>query len=293
MRITVMTPTYNRAYIIKNLYDSLKLQTFRDFEWIIIDDGSTDNTSDLVESFISESIITIHYRKVSNGGKHRAVNLGAKLANGDLFFIVDSDDYLTSNALELIDYYENTIPTELKNKFCGICGLKGYNDSFAVGSTFKGETLDATILERASFGIQGDKSEVFYTETIRRYPFPEFENEKFLTECIVWDRMAHDELKLRFFNKIIYICDYLPDGLSANSAKLFSTSPQGYALLICQSVNYGKISGVRKWNKYLEFYYSQRGKNSFCNISKYLKQSPVKLYLGLLGIRLFYKLYDR
>ena len=104
MRITVFTPAYNRGYIIEKLYRSLQNQTFRNFEWLIIDDGSSDNTSEKIQSFIQDNNdFPIIFEKVENGGKHRAINLGVQKARGELFFIVDSDDYLTNTSLEIVD----------------------------------------------------------------------------------------------------------------------------------------------------------------------------------------------
>ena len=100
--ITVFTPTYNRAYIIENLYKSLQRQTFKDFEWLVIDDGSTDNTEELFASWTNEISFPVRYIKQQNGGKHRAINRGVKEANGELFFIVDCDDYLREDAVETI-----------------------------------------------------------------------------------------------------------------------------------------------------------------------------------------------
>ena len=103
MKITVFTPTYNRAYIIENLYRSLQRQTVKDFEWLVIDDGSTDNTQELFDKWISEeNAFPIRYYKQRNGGKCRAINRALDLAQGELFFTVDSDDYLTKDALEKV-----------------------------------------------------------------------------------------------------------------------------------------------------------------------------------------------
>ena len=103
MRITVFTPTYNRSYIIERLYHSLKRQTFRDFEWIVIDDGSTDDTELRFTQIQNDSNdFPIHYIKTANGGKHRAINKGVTRASGELFYIVDSDDFLPDDALEII-----------------------------------------------------------------------------------------------------------------------------------------------------------------------------------------------
>ena len=108
MIITVFTPTYNRAYIIKNLFNSLKNQTFQNFEWIIVDDGSTDNTEEVVKEWLNESLFfKIKYHKQKNGGKHTAINKGLELASGDVFFIIDSDDYITNDALFKINSFTN------------------------------------------------------------------------------------------------------------------------------------------------------------------------------------------
>ncbi|MGM9597614.1 MAG: glycosyltransferase family 2 protein [Eubacteriales bacterium] len=291
MRFTVFTPTYNRGYIIDKLYDSLKKQTYCDFEWIVVDDGSTDDTAEKFKQFQAEDqSFPIIYQRVENGGKHRAINLGLKIASGELFFIVDSDDYLIDTALEIINRVEKSIPESDRKNFGGVCGQKGYSETREVGKTFDGEYLDITMLQRPQYNICGDKSEVFYTELLRKYPFPEFPGENFLTECVVWDKIAHDGFKLRFFNEIVYICDYLPDGLSANSQQLFQNSPKGYGLYLYQSAEYNKIAGVDKWNQYLKYYYQFRGKIAFKDIANNLHINTVVLYIRLLGMRLIYKI---
>lgn len=110
MRITVFTPTFNRGYIIEKLYESLKNQTFKEFEWLVIDDGSNDNTEEIFDKINKNNdFFKVRYYKKENGGKHRAINQGVELAEGELFFIVDSDDQLTSYALEYIDKWEKSI----------------------------------------------------------------------------------------------------------------------------------------------------------------------------------------
>lgn len=294
MRITVFTPAYNRGYIIENLFRSLQRQTFEDFEWIVVDDGSTDDTQEKIEQFQKEPHrFPIQYVKVENGGKHRAINLGVQKASGELFFIVDSDDYLTDDALELIDAYEASIPKEERGQFAGVCGQKGYSTDIPIGKTFQGDVLDITVLERPHYGISGDKSEVFYTDILHRYPFPEYEGEKFITECVVWDKIAADGFKLRFFNQIVMICNYLPDGLSAQGNTLFRKNPKGWAMYITQSVAFGKIAGFDKWKFYLDYFYAMRGVLPFNQMAELLQINPVRLWIRLLGMRIFYKLYSR
>ena len=128
MKLTVFTPTYNRAYIIENLYQSLQRQSCHDFEWLVVDDGSSDNTKELFDNWMKEeNPFPIRYYKQENGGKHRAINYAIPLAEGELFFIVDSDDYLTDDAVETILEQFKTLPSEDSRKYAGICNCKGYS----------------------------------------------------------------------------------------------------------------------------------------------------------------------
>lgn len=293
MRFTVFTPTYNRAYIISALYKSLCRQDFTDFEWVVVDDGSTDNTEALLSSFIAEGRLDITYIKTANGGKHRAINRGVEVARGELFFIVDSDDYLTDNALQLIDGAEKTLPQSEKAVFCGVCGLRGFSADRLIGTTFKGEMTDCTHIERRKHGISGDKAEVFYTTVMKKYPFPVFEGESFLTEAVVWNRMAADGLKLRYFNEIVYICDYLPDGLTANLGEKIRRSPRGHGLYLKQLTDLGLISGVKKWESYFEFYIITKKSQGIFKTAAMLNLGKIRFLLRIYGMKLFYKLYDR
>lgn len=293
MRITVFTPAYNRAYIIEKLYRSLQRQNFTDFEWVVVDDGSTDNTQTLFQQFCAEeNAFPIRYVKTENGGKHRAINRGVSMASGELFFIVDSDDHVTDNALEIIDRVERTIPDESRSSFAGICGQRGTDINTPMGSTFKGDILDITALERGKYGVSGEKSEVFYTDILKKYPFPEFEGERFITENVVWYAMAADGYRLRFHNDITIICNYLPDGLTSQGEVLLLRNPRGYGLAIHQNVEFGLLTGMNKWNEYLRFYYALRDQYSFAQISSFLRMNTLKLWIRLFGMRLFYKFYD-
>lgn len=129
--ITVFTPTYNRVYHLNRLYESLCQQTDKNFEWLVVDDGSTDYTEELIDTFRKEGIIEVRYIKQTNGGKHRAVNRGAREAQGSLFFIVDSDDYLCKDAI----YYITNEYKEIEHDkdYCGVCGLRVDNKGEKVG----------------------------------------------------------------------------------------------------------------------------------------------------------------
>lgn len=149
MKITVFTPTYNRAHTLSKLYDSLLKQDFSDFEWLVIDDGSADGTETLVNSFMEKSAISIRYIKVPNGGKHRAINRATDLAHGEIFFIVDSDDYLTPNALSRLVYWFETL-NDAGGKFAGVAGQRGYSETQQIGATFCGEYNDTLYFDRNS-----------------------------------------------------------------------------------------------------------------------------------------------
>lgn len=294
MEFTVFTPTYNRAYTINHLYESLKKQTMKDFEWIVIDDGSTDDTENLINRIISaEHEFPIIYKKTQNKGKHNAINLGVQMAEGRMFFIVDSDDYLPDDSLEIIFEMEKTIDEENKKNFAGIAGLKGSNENKAYGTTFVGNYLDSSYLDAQSNNIRGDKSEVYYTHLLKKYPFPVFENEKFIPESVVWNVIAADGYKLRYFNKIVYYCKYLDDGLTKRGDEKYKTIPKGYGLYIYQLIKYKRINKLNKWKKVFNYYRMFHENLSNIQMARNLNMNLVCFYLRILGIRIFYKLYNK
>lgn len=278
---TVFTPTYNRATLLKRLYESLKQQTFQDFEWVVVDDGSTDDTVALVQSFVDEKQLSIKYVKVENGGKHRAINKGLELAEGEIFAIVDSDDYLTANALQKISEWFAEIEKENSKTFCGVAGGKGYDQDSMIGTTFLGEYVDATPLERKRYHITGDKFEVFYTDVLRKYPFPSFEGEKFMSEIVVWTRLGKDGYYIRWHQDIVYICDYLEDGLTTNNFRVLSNSPKGYALRIREQVQYADLSVKERWGYYSNYYFLLKKKYTMREICEALDVSCVEMVCAI------------
>lgn len=279
MRFTVLTPTYNRANYLWDLFHSLQRQTFRDFEWVIVDDGSTDNTAEVIAQMQgNEHSFPIIYKKKTNGGKHRAWNYGINLASGELIFGCDSDDYLTDDALEVTDKVEKTILSDKKAFFAGVCGLRGYRNGDEVGNSFQyQDVLDMTYLERLQNNILGDKAEVLYRSVWKEYKYDEFEGEDFLTEATALMRMAEAGLKIRFFNTIIKTIEYLPDGLSANAKKCFVKNPQGWGLYIHQRIKYGMLSGQGKRDVILDYYDCCRARLRIPKMAKYLHMSTAEL----------------
>lgn len=228
--ITVFTPTYNRAYTLGDLYNSLLNQTCFDFEWLIVDDGSTDNTEELVKNWQDNGRFAVRYHKKANGGKPSAINCGLKLAEGEYFWIIDSDDTATPKGVETCLKWIKNLPEG--EKFAGVGGLRGDKSGGIIGTTFEGEYVDATTLERANHNIGGDKSEMFFTEVIRQFPFPEFAGEKFVPEALIWNRIAKAGYKIRWFNEIVHITEYLEDGMTKNVDKNLITNWQGYSLYV-------------------------------------------------------------
>jgi len=226
--VTVFTPTYNRAHLLPDLYESLCRQTCNDFEWLIVDDGSSDGTEAVVGAWLSEKRFGIRYYKKENGGKHTAINMGAKLAAGELFFIVDSDDTLTEDAVEtLVVEWDKVRDKDL----CGMSFLKGEKLGSGVmcrkESIYPQDNIISNIIEmKYNRGTSADTAEIWTTESIRRHPFTVYPGEKFMSEGMVWIRMSKEKDML-FRNKIIYVYEYLEDGLSRQGKKLRFLCPKG------------------------------------------------------------------
>lgn len=226
--ITIITPTYNRADLLPRLYESLLKQTIMDFEWMVIDDGSSDNTGELIQSYLQEKRIPIHYEKQPNAGKHTALNRGIAQIKSELTFIVDSDDYLTSDAVEIIlSYHKNYRNTD---NLCGYSFLRCHQDGRVNTAYFpEDEKIDTYLSVRINGNIAGDKAEVFYTDILKRYPFPVFEGEKYMPEDAVWMQMS-GPYQMLHVNKSVYICDYLEGGLTNTGRRMKIHSPRGMVL---------------------------------------------------------------
>ena len=284
--ITIFTPIYNRATFLLRLFDSLVKQTYKNFEWIIVDDGSSDNIRDVVNALQKKGKLDIQFIHQKNGGKHRAINVGVELAKGELFFILDSDDILPPNALELVvKYYE-----EIKNdsSFAGVSGIDGYFDGRIIGSGLPLEVLDSNSIDiHYKYHVIGDMKEVFRTSVMREIPFPEIENEKFCPEDLVWNRIAQ-KYKLRYFNKVIYNVEYQPEGLTAKIVKIRMKSP------IASTICYGEMldldipikSKIKAAINYWRFYLCIKNKSK-------AEKKIAPLWICLLPVGLFFHIKDR
>jgi glycosyltransferase involved in cell wall biosynthesis len=229
MFITVFTPTYNRAHTLTRLYNSLKAQSYKNFEWLIIDDGSSDNTKELIQEFIIESpFFPIVFIKKEHGGKHRAVNKGLDEAKGELFFMLDSDDYLTPYALDSVIKWAEKIPN--KDECAGLCGIMANENGKIIGTQFQQEYIYMTLIEMMKKGITGDHADILFTDVFRKYKYPEIQGEWHIAPGVPFIRMAKDNYKLLFFNEVIYIAEYMHDGLTNMGEKKIVENFNGYTL---------------------------------------------------------------
>lgn len=241
---TIFTPTYNRAYILPQLYTSLINQTDKNFVWLIIDDGSTDETEQLINSYINENKLSITYIKQKNQGKHIAINNSLDVITTEYFIIVDSDDYLLENAIEVCNQLtEENIQT---NKFAGFtffnCTEKIPRELNVYGNKKSYYYNEITI------ELQGEKSFVLKTNVAKKYKFPVYENEKFCQEAYMLVQIM-DNHNILYTDFILAKGEYLEDGLSQNIYKRMLNNPK-YSLATLKV-------------KYLSTIFSEDQKKSF------------------------------
>lgn len=222
--ITVLTPTFNRKKQLVKLFESLQQQTNKSFKWLIIDDGSTDNTEKVVKKFVETAAFDVKYTKKENGGKHTALNLGFRMIDTYFTFIVDSDDVLTVNAIDKIYAYSDVVK---RKNLSGIAFLRGYSEKECIGKPFpQNEAIDNDINIRLRKNITGDKAEVWRTDILCKYEFPVFENERFQGENYIWWQVAR-KYNMLYVNKIIYITEYLDGGLTKSGRAMRLRNPLG------------------------------------------------------------------
>lgn len=284
--ITVLTPSYNRGDLLKNLYQSLRDQIFDDFEWIVVDDGSTDSTSEIITHFKEDKKIVIKYIKQSNGGKHTAINAGVKISTGELIIIVDSDDTLPKDSLLIIN--NQYLKIRENATVGGVCGLMAHHDNIVIGNcNLLPQGNISSIDMRFKYGFLGDVCEVFKTDVLREFPFPEIYNEKFCPEDLVWNRIAR-KYTLYFFNQVVYYRDYLDGGLTSKIVKIRMKSP------IASTICYGEMldldipikSKIKAAINYWRFYLCIKNKSK-------AEKKIAPLWICLLPVGLIFHIKDR
>lgn len=278
--LTVFTPTYNRASLLGGLYASLKAQTNKDFCWLIVDDGSTDETEATVLAFIAEGAIDITYHKQPNSGKHVAHNRGVQLSETELFVCVDSDDTLCPTAVERTLAFWQAWRGQ-----ADIAGIVSPRD-IAGHAYMVDPPKAATLMALYNRGrLVGDSMLVFRREVLARYPFPVIEGETFLSECVVYDQIDRT-YRLAVQNEFLYRSEYRADGLTRNIRRTHWKNPRGVLLMYHTIAAYQQsaLAAAKAQGAYLAW---QR----VAGVTLPGKAAPVAWYVRLAG-RLLRRHYE-
>lgn len=246
-QLTIFTPSYNRAYTLPRLYESLLKQDTSLFEWLIVDDGSTDNTKELVEDWIKDGKLEIRYIYQENAGKMAAHNRGVQECRAELFLCCDSDDWMAENSIKpALDYwnaYQKGLscmvgPKRLYQK--EICGMVSPKDIKNIEtdslSTFPKDKTTNTLSGLYANGYKGETALIFRTKIIRKYPFPVIEGEKFIPEDFIY-RQMDGKYDLLIYPHYCMYCEYQSDGYTNSGLKLRLKNPKGFLLSETSSLN--------------------------------------------------------
>ncbi len=267
--LTVFTPAYNRAYTLHRCYESLLRQTSKEFVWVVIDDGSTDNTRELVKSWIDENKVEIRYYYQENLGMHGAHNKAYEVIDTELNVCIDSDDYMTDDAVEIINKYWRENRSE---ELAGFGALNLFENREVIGTKFP-ETLksskyfDIYKLHK----VKGDKKFIYRTELIKQNPYPIFEGEKYVG--LDYKYMKLDEnYKLGLINKAVCIVEYLQDGSSLNMFRQYKNNPKGFAFYRVENMKNPKGDLKYRFKESIHYVAS-----SFISKNReFLKETPCK-----------------
>lgn len=230
--ITVVTATFNRASLLTDLYDSLCRQTHLLFDWIVIDDGSADGTSDMVQEWIrKQPPFHIKLIQKENEGKNRAINDAVKIVSTRYTMIVDSDDYLTDDAIAFLSNAAQEV--EENEGIAGVAGLRGRDLSTPLDNPSfpKNAHVVASNLERKQYHLEHDACEVYKTAILASHPFLVWRTEKFVPEQVVWNQLALEGYRLRWYNRITVIVRYQASGMTNAAWNLLKNNPMGYAMM--------------------------------------------------------------
>ena len=266
--LTVFTPTYNRAYVLKQSYDSLCRQTCKDFVWLIVDDGSSDNTKEIVEKWMTkDNGFEIRYVYKQNGGMHTGHNKAYELIDTELNVCIDSDDFMPDDAVELI---VNFWKENKDSSYSGILALDVYKNGQVIGKELPNKK-STTLSGYYQNGGQGDKKLIYRTEIINKYPpYPEFEEEKFVPLDYKY-LLADQDYELLIMNKPVCVVEYMEDGSSKNMLRQYYKNPRGFAFMRTVHMKYDK-EFLKKFKTCVHYVSS-----SFISKNKgFIKESPKK-----------------
>lgn len=223
--LTVFTPTYNRSYTLHKCYESLKKQSNKRFKWLIIDDGSTDNTKDLVNKWINEADFEIKYIFKKNGGMHTAHNTAYENIDTELNVCIDSDDYLTDDAVKIIINEWNKVRND---KLAGLGALNIFESGEIIGTKFPKNIKTAKYFDIYNkYGVVGDKKFIYRTELTKQFPYPEYEGEKYVGLDYKYKKLD-EKYELALVNKVVCVVEYMEDGSSKNMLRQYRNNPNGW-----------------------------------------------------------------
>lgn len=281
--LTVFTPAYNRAHTIGRTYESLCRQTSQDFEWLVVDDGSQDNTKELVEGWIQENKISIRYIYQQNQGMHGAHNTAYANIQTELNTCIDSDDYMPDNAVEKIVTFWKEHGSD---KYAGILALdQEENTGKIIGTKFPEEMKESTLQGFYAAGGKGDKKLVYRTDVINKYPpYPLFEGERYVGLAYKY-MLIDQDYKLLTLNEPLVIVEYQADGSSYNMFKQYWKNPKGFAFFRKTEMVTAK-SLKRKFMVCIHYVSS----SIISKNKKFIQESPCK-FLTLMAIPAGYLLY--
>lgn len=235
-QFTVLTPTYNRAHTLNRAYESLSGQDLQDFEWLIIDDGSTDNTKTLVAQWQQEADFPIRYKWQPNQHKKTAFNHGVRVAQGELIVALDSDDTLEPCALNNMARIWRDIPEVERDQYIAITGLCKTRSGDVVGNIYPYDQFDANPLDlQFKFAIKGEKFGCLSTAVMQRFPFPE-NIPGFVPESLIWRSIARAGYKTRFVNQVYRVYYDSGDSLSQQGRSHVAQHALGLWLLAHDTV---------------------------------------------------------
>ncbi|MGM0874225.1 MAG: glycosyltransferase family 2 protein [Bacillota bacterium] len=234
--LTVFTPTYNRAYTLHLCYESLKRQTSKDFIWLIIDDGSTDNTKELINKWIAEDVVPIRYHYQENQGMHGAHNAAYELIDTELNVCIDSDDYMADDAVEKIVQFWKKHGSD---KYAGIVALDATRDGSIIGTKMPDHLKESTLSNLyGKHKVNGDKKLVYRTELTKKTPpYPVFPGEKYCPLSYKYI-LIDQQCPLLVMNEILCYVEYLPDGSSMNIINQYKKNPNGFAFFRKVAIEY-------------------------------------------------------
>lgn len=277
-RITVFTPTFNRAYCLGRAYGSLLRQSNKDFEWLVVDDGSTDNTREFVESWQSERKIPIRYIYKENGGMHTAHNTAFRNITTELCMCMDSDDMLTDDCIECILNFWDSHRKEQEH-VAGFIALDGFIGGGIIGSEFpSGVPIAHENWLRETQGVRGDKKIIFRTEVAKAAPeYPEFEDEKYGSMAYK-NQFIDAKWPWLLYNRVIYLVEYLPDGSSLNMYRQYVKNLKGWDIARRSSM----IFSLTRRRKFVECIHYVSN-SIFMKKWSFIKDSPKKV-LTILAI---------